>query len=218
MLLDLIYVALFAVAFPLWDALVAWPAFRRQSQVDPAGARKRLWTGAGFCHCGAVGERPKLGVARIFRTARLAVVDLHCPVPAHRGLLRLRNRDRRPQCRSAGKHSAARSPHHPHAAHAGRTVSMEWCRADRRVLRGISISRLLHRCVRTVARLVGAPQPCPSRSSRPCTRSWISAAASWRGWHCERETRLGSRNGTIPIAAERPLLPRPGTVPATGVR
>ncbi len=46
MLLDLIYVALFAVAFPLWDYLVYWPAFQRQLQVDPAGARKRLWTAA----------------------------------------------------------------------------------------------------------------------------------------------------------------------------
>lgn len=46
MLLDLIYVALFAVALPLWDYLVYWPAYQRQSQIDPAGARKRLWTGA----------------------------------------------------------------------------------------------------------------------------------------------------------------------------
>ena len=40
---DLLYVALFAVAFPLWDYLVSWPAFRRQSQTDPARARARLW-------------------------------------------------------------------------------------------------------------------------------------------------------------------------------
>lgn len=42
-LLDLLYVALFAVAFPLWDYLVFWPAFHRQSQADPARARMRLW-------------------------------------------------------------------------------------------------------------------------------------------------------------------------------
>jgi uncharacterized protein len=40
---DLLFVALFAVAFPLWDYLVFWPAFQRQSQVDPARARMRLW-------------------------------------------------------------------------------------------------------------------------------------------------------------------------------
>lgn len=43
---DLLYVALFAVAFPLWDHFVFWPAFRRQSRADPAGARRRLWTQA----------------------------------------------------------------------------------------------------------------------------------------------------------------------------
>lgn len=46
MLLDLIYIALFAIALPLWDYLAYWPAFHRRSQVDPAGARKRLWTAA----------------------------------------------------------------------------------------------------------------------------------------------------------------------------
>ena len=40
---DLLYVALLAVAFPLWDYLVSWPTFRRQSQADPALARLRLW-------------------------------------------------------------------------------------------------------------------------------------------------------------------------------
>lgn len=43
---DLLYVALFAVAMPLWDYLVFWPAFHRQLRADPARARKRLWTGA----------------------------------------------------------------------------------------------------------------------------------------------------------------------------
>lgn len=41
--LDLLYVALFAVAFPLWDYLVFWPAFHRRAQADPARARMRLW-------------------------------------------------------------------------------------------------------------------------------------------------------------------------------
>ena len=36
---DLLYVALFAVALPLWDYLVSWPAFHRQSHADPARAR-----------------------------------------------------------------------------------------------------------------------------------------------------------------------------------
>ena len=43
---DLLYVALFAVALPLWDYLVSWPAFRRRSQADPARARMRLWRSA----------------------------------------------------------------------------------------------------------------------------------------------------------------------------
>jgi hypothetical protein len=42
---DLLYVSLFAVAFPLWDYLVFWPAFHRQPRTDPARARTRLWTG-----------------------------------------------------------------------------------------------------------------------------------------------------------------------------
>jgi membrane protease YdiL (CAAX protease family) len=43
---DLLYFALFAVVLPLWDYLVSWIAFRRQSRADPARARRRLWTGA----------------------------------------------------------------------------------------------------------------------------------------------------------------------------
>ena len=42
-LLDLLFVASFAVAFPLFDYLVSWPAFRRRSRVDPARARMSLW-------------------------------------------------------------------------------------------------------------------------------------------------------------------------------
>lgn len=45
-LVDLLYVALIAVALPLWDNLVFWPAFQRQSQADPARTRNRLWRGA----------------------------------------------------------------------------------------------------------------------------------------------------------------------------
>lgn len=44
--LDLVYVALFAIAGPLWDYLVTWPALNREPQADPARARRRLWTGA----------------------------------------------------------------------------------------------------------------------------------------------------------------------------
>ena len=39
---DLLYVALFAVALPLRDYLVFWPAFHRRSQGDPARARRWL--------------------------------------------------------------------------------------------------------------------------------------------------------------------------------
>ena len=45
---DLLYVALFAVALPLVDYLVFWPAFRRRSQADPVRARTRFWKGAIF--------------------------------------------------------------------------------------------------------------------------------------------------------------------------
>ena len=40
---DLLYVALFAVALPLWDNLVFWPAFHRQAQANPARARASLY-------------------------------------------------------------------------------------------------------------------------------------------------------------------------------
>jgi membrane protease YdiL (CAAX protease family) len=42
--LDLLFVALFAVVAPVIDYLVYWPAFRRRSLTDPAGARRSLWT------------------------------------------------------------------------------------------------------------------------------------------------------------------------------
>ena len=42
-ILDLLYVALFAAALPLWDALFFWPAFHRRAQAEPERARRRLW-------------------------------------------------------------------------------------------------------------------------------------------------------------------------------
>ena len=42
--LDLLYVALIAVAL-LLDCFVLWPTFLRQSQVEPARARLRIWSG-----------------------------------------------------------------------------------------------------------------------------------------------------------------------------
>ena len=49
---DLLYVALFAVALPLLDYLVFWPAFRRRSQADPARAEP----GAGPDRAATAGE------------------------------------------------------------------------------------------------------------------------------------------------------------------
>lgn len=43
---DLIFVTLFAVAGPLIDYSVFWPAYRRLSQADPAWARRWLWASA----------------------------------------------------------------------------------------------------------------------------------------------------------------------------
>ena len=42
-ILDLIYVALFAVAGPVFDYLFGWPAAKRRFQTDPTLARKRLY-------------------------------------------------------------------------------------------------------------------------------------------------------------------------------
>jgi membrane protease YdiL (CAAX protease family) len=44
--LDFVYLALFALALPLWDHFVHWPAFRRRSGADHARERTRLWTAA----------------------------------------------------------------------------------------------------------------------------------------------------------------------------
>ncbi|AMV29700.1 CAAX amino terminal protease self- immunity [Gemmata sp. SH-PL17] len=41
--LDLLYVALFAVAVPLYDYVISWPAYRRQLRVDPVRAKTRFW-------------------------------------------------------------------------------------------------------------------------------------------------------------------------------
>jgi membrane protease YdiL (CAAX protease family) len=40
---DLLYVALFAGAWPLFDYFVLWPAFLRRSQADPARGRSWIW-------------------------------------------------------------------------------------------------------------------------------------------------------------------------------
>ncbi|HEX4388983.1 MAG TPA: hypothetical protein VH109_10190 [Steroidobacteraceae bacterium] len=40
---DLLYVALFAVAWPVIDYLVLWPAFLRRARLDPDRARWRVW-------------------------------------------------------------------------------------------------------------------------------------------------------------------------------
>jgi uncharacterized protein len=42
-ILDLLFVATFAVAGPMVDHFVFWPAVRRRSQIDPARARRWLW-------------------------------------------------------------------------------------------------------------------------------------------------------------------------------
>src|SRR5690349_11027200 len=42
-LVDLLYVALFALVLPLWGAVVSWPRFARQSPADPVRARHKLW-------------------------------------------------------------------------------------------------------------------------------------------------------------------------------
>lgn len=43
-LLELLYVAWFAIVAPVIDYVVFWPAFRRRSDVDPGRARRWLWT------------------------------------------------------------------------------------------------------------------------------------------------------------------------------
>jgi membrane protease YdiL (CAAX protease family) len=45
-LLDLLYVAVFAVVLPVWDYCVWWPALAQQLLADPIRARKRLWINA----------------------------------------------------------------------------------------------------------------------------------------------------------------------------
>ena len=211
---DLLYVALFAVAVPLLDYLVFWPAFRRRSQADPARARTRLWklghryrVAAGRRRGGAVGgERPILDVVRIFRARRLAVVDIHRLVPAARGLPRLCGRDPRPQLRCTGERAAAdRKTHHRPAAHADRNVLVRWGVADRGVLRGVSVSRLLHLGLRPVARLVGRRGAVPSdlrdRASVP--------GMEWRPPHGNRRRALHAGRGDLrlPLAGDRAARP-----------
>lgn len=45
-ILDLLYVAVFAVVFPLWDHFVTWPKFEREIQVNPTRTKIRFWTSA----------------------------------------------------------------------------------------------------------------------------------------------------------------------------
>ncbi len=47
--LDLLFVALFAVVFPLWDYFISWPSFRRKSEANPDRARKQLWITSIVC-------------------------------------------------------------------------------------------------------------------------------------------------------------------------
>jgi len=42
-LLDLLYVALFAIVLPLLDYLVVWPALQRKIDADPIRAKNRFW-------------------------------------------------------------------------------------------------------------------------------------------------------------------------------
>ena len=42
--LDLLYVAFFAAAWPLFEHFVGWPAFQRRKHLAPVEARHWLWT------------------------------------------------------------------------------------------------------------------------------------------------------------------------------
>jgi uncharacterized protein len=78
---DLIFVAVFAVAGPLTDYLVFWPAFQRLSQADPVWARKWLWK-SGIGHLWlmvAIGSALWLASGRSW-------ADFGFTLPAGRGL------------------------------------------------------------------------------------------------------------------------------------
>ena len=184
---DLLYVALFAVVLPLWTTssfgrhFVAGHKPIRLGRGRGSGRGPSVRVGAGRRRGGAVGgERPILDVVRIFRARRLAVVDIHRLVPAARGLLRLCGRDPRPQLRGTGERAAAvRNTHRRLAAHADRNVLVRWGVADRGVLRGVSVSRLLHLGPRPVARLVGRRGAVPSdlRDAGMLTRDGMASSA-----------------------------------------
>jgi membrane protease YdiL (CAAX protease family) len=78
---DLIFVAVFAVAGPLTDYLVFWPAFQRLSRADPAWARKWLWK-SGIGHLWLM---VAIGLALWLASGR-SWADLGFIVPAGRGL------------------------------------------------------------------------------------------------------------------------------------
>jgi membrane protease YdiL (CAAX protease family) len=42
--LDVLFVALFAVAWPLYEHFLAWPGFLKRAKADPAGARLQHWS------------------------------------------------------------------------------------------------------------------------------------------------------------------------------
>ena len=83
--------------------------------------------------------------------------------PAACVLLRSGSRDPRPQLRGKGEFAAAvRIAHCRLATHANRTVLVQRSVADRGVLRGVFVSRLLQLGLCSVARLVGCRGVVPS--------------------------------------------------------
>jgi len=60
---DLLYVALFALVLPLVDYAYFWPAFRRRSAADPAGARRWFYAWAIF------GAWPAVAIGAVLWTA-----------------------------------------------------------------------------------------------------------------------------------------------------
>jgi len=74
---DLLYVTLFAVAWPIFDYFVLWPAFLRRSQADPARARLWIWGVTLFEQWGlvAVGAALWLWNERAWASVGLCVPD-----------------------------------------------------------------------------------------------------------------------------------------------
>ena len=183
---DLLYVALFAVALPLWDYLVSWPAFNRRSQADPAQARTSLYTWGiasqwALVAVGVVLWVPNdrswtsfgFSVPAGWRCGHLRLVLLLAAYYAYAVAAV-------PQLRGTSESAATgRRIHRCPAAHADRTVSVGWGVADRGVLRGVPLSRLPCVGVLAVARAGGAPRHCPFHSSRSgiCTRDGMASSA-----------------------------------------